>query len=164
MSGSTAGSAARERRRRGLVSTPILAGVGAALCAGVGGCVANSSNPVVVAHEVTSDATATTFALEVVNPGGRLLILEEVRAQVSTGETDFPAGAGVWNGSLELPPGGHGMLSLRTVLDTPSPEASDLFHLNGELKFSDKTGFLGIDSLDLTRTSFRLDVKAGHEK
>ncbi len=127
----------------------------------VPGCVANSSNPEVrISHAVASD-DAARFDLRITNPGGRNLVVRSLNCQISQGESSFPVAQTEWKGEVPLPAKGSAVVSFRTPLDTPSPEpGSRLFHLNGELILLDRTGYLGLKSMDLTRTTFQGDVQA----
>jgi hypothetical protein len=131
------------------------------LAAALSGCVANSSNPSVAIRSAQSDERGALVDLEFGNGGGRNLIVTEMSYQVSHGESLFPVAQGTWSGSLDLPAHGQARLSLPITFDTPPIEAdSSLLHLSGELTFTDQTGFLGMKSMDLTRTSFHADTKA----
>jgi len=51
------------------------------------------------------------------------------------------------------------------MLETPFDAApietdSGLLHLAGELTFVDRTGYLGLRSMDLTKTSFHAEVES----
>ena len=119
------------------------------------GCVANSSNPSVDIRSARMDDAGATLELTLANPGGRNLTLTGVTFEVSHGETTFPVANGSWSGSLELPAKGAATLAVDVPFDTPPLEAdSTLLHVSGELSFVDRTGFLGIGAMDLTRTSF----------
>lgn len=105
--------------------------------------------------------TSAAFDLQLSNPGGRDLVVTRLEYSVSHGETSFPVARGAWSGSVELPSHGTATLALRTPFDAPLLEPdSDLLHLNGELFFTDRTGYLGIAAMDLTRTSFSADIRA----
>lgn len=102
-----------------------------------------------------------SFALDLTNPGGRNLVLTRLDYEVSHGESSFPVAHGAWTGELELPAGGRAALSLDTPFDTaPLEPDSELLRLDGELVFTDRTGFLGIGAMDLTRTPFNAEVRA----
>lgn len=123
------------------------------------GCVANSSNPLIVVESASSDEQKAIFELDIRNPGGRNLVLTELEYDVSHGESSFPVAQGSWSGMLDLPKKGRTHLTLETPFDTPPIESdSQLLHLNGELILADRTGYLGLKAMDLTRTSFRADV------
>ncbi len=129
------------------------------------GCVANSSNPEVHIAEAIASSDAARFELEVSNPGGRNLRVQKLTCQVSQGEASFPVASPEWKGELDLPAKGKAHLTLLAPFDSPSPEAdSKLFHLNGELFFADRTGYLGLKSMDLTHTSFQGEVHAKEGK
>jgi hypothetical protein len=134
---------------------------GLLVLAALSGCVANSSNPSVAIRSAQSDERGALIDLEFGNGGGRNLIVTGMSYQVSHGESLFPVAQGTWSGSLDLPGHGQARLSLPITFDTPPIEAdSSLLHLSGELTFTDQTGFLGMRSMDLTRTSFHADTKA----
>lgn len=81
--------------------------------------------------------------------------------EVSHGESSFPVASGSWSGALDLPANGRAMLELETRFDAPPIEPeSTLLHLNGELSFTDRTGFLGLSAMDLTRTPFHAEIIA----
>jgi len=125
------------------------------------GCVANSSNPVVSITSATMNDSAASIMLQLVNPGGRNLTVESLNYELSHGEIGFPLSSDTWTGQLDLPAQGEAQLLLSVVFDSaPFEEDSLLLHLNGELKFKDHTGFLGMSSMDLTGTSFQLDAEA----
>ncbi len=133
----------------------------ALLAATLAGCVANSSNPLVVIRSARSDDSQASFDLEVSNPGGRHLTLTRVDYDVSHGESSFPVGNGSWNGSLDLPAKGQAMLHIDTPFQGALLEPdSRLLHLHGELFFTDRTGFLGLKKMDLTSTSFQGEIEA----
>lgn len=127
----------------------------------LGGCVANSSNPAVAVRSARVGEREASFELELTNPGGRDLVVTGVDYDLSHGESAFPVASGSWQGDVELPARGRAMVALVVPFDVPpiEPESRRL-HLNGELLFTDRTGFLGMRSMDLTRTSFRADVEA----
>ena len=108
-----------------------------------------------------SDDKHASFELDLSNPGGRNLRVMRLDYEVSHGESAFPVAKGSWSGDVELKKRDHATLSLDVPFDTPPLEPdSRLLHLSGELFFVDKTGFLGLSSMDLTRTSFRANVEA----
>jgi len=122
--------------------------------------VANSSNPLLVVRSAESDGQRAIFELEFQNPGGRNLTRTTLEYEVSHGESSFPVANGSWSGELELPKKGHATLTLETPFDTPPLEPeSQALHLSGELVLADQTGFFGLRAMDLTRTSFRVDVE-----
>jgi hypothetical protein len=129
------------------------------------GCVANSSNPTVMVRSASSDDQHASFDLDLSNPGGRDLTATRLDYSVSHGESGFPAAKGSWSGKVDLPAKGHAMLTLDTRFEEPPMEPdSHLLHLTGELFFVDRTGYLGISTMDLTRTSFHADVEANRSK
>lgn len=130
-------------------------------CAALGGCVANSSNPLVTIRAARCDEQQAWFDLELANPGGRNLTVTRLDYEVSHGESSFPVANGAWSGSLELPAHGDATLELRTTFDVPPIEPeSTLLHLSGELSFTDQTGYLGLSDMDLTRTPFHAEIQA----
>ena len=127
----------------------------------LGGCVANSSNPSVLIRSARSDERGASFELELDNPGGRSLIVNRLDYEVGHGESAFPVATGSWKGELPLPARGHATLVLETPFDTaPIEPESQLLHLNGELLFVDQTGYMGLKSMDLTKTPFHDTVDA----
>ena len=129
--------------------------------AALSGCVANSSNPSIAIRSAQGDERGARVNLDLANDGGRNLTVTGLEYQVSHGESLFPVAKGNWSGSLDLPAHGQARLSLEVIFDTPPIEAgSSLLHVNGEMTFMDKTGFLGMKSMDLTRTSFHADIRA----
>lgn len=157
-------SRCRRRSRsafRGLVGVIVPGALGAIAACPLGGCVANSSNPAVEIRSARMDDAGATLDLALTNPGGRDLTVTGVTYDVSHGESSFPVANGAWSGSLDLPAKGTATLTLDVPFDTPPLEAdSTLLHVNGELSFVDRTGFLGIGAMDLTKTSFRGTVTA----
>jgi hypothetical protein len=133
----------------------------ALLSAALGGCVANSSNPVIAIESAAMNATEADILLDLTNPGGRDLDVLAVQYELSHGEMGFPVAQGTWEGELFLPAGGHVDLPMHIVFDTElmEPESRAL-HLNGGLSTHDRTGFLGLASMDLGTTSFQLDTVA----
>lgn len=131
-------------------------------CVGLlGGCVANSSNPLVSIKAAQSNDGGASLDLDVSNPGGRHLTVRRLTYQISHGEAMFPVASGEWVGEVDLPAGGHATLSFLAPFETSPPEAgSRLLHLNGELFFRDRTGFLGLRFMDLTHTAFQDDIEA----
>lgn len=129
------------------------------LAISLAGCVANSSNPSVMIRSARSDDAQAVFELDLFNPGGRNLRVTHLDYEVSHGESAFPVASGSWTGDIALPAHGHGTLMLSTRFDTPPIEPdSQLLHLSGEFSFVDKTGYLGLKSMDLTKSPFRLNV------
>ena len=136
-----------------------LAGVSFLLA--LGGCVANSSNPVVSVASASLDDSTATIVLALANPGGRDLVLDRIDYRLDHGEIGFPVARGDWTGRLDLPAGGRAELPLVIPFEQPPiEEGSGRIHLTGELHHVDRTGFLGMRSMDLATTSFRLDAEA----
>lgn len=164
---SESGLAARGAPRRGRdvmtrPGAPMLAAWALGLSAmALGGCVANSSNPLVHIESAQSNDEGATLNLDLTNPGGRHLTVNRLTYSISHGEAMFPVATGEWTGELDLPAHGHATLSFSAPFDTAPPEAgSHLLHLNGELFFVDRTGFLGLRFMDLTHTAFQDEVDA----
>ena len=127
----------------------------------LGGCVANSSSPAVAVHDVRLSGGEATLDLEITNPGGRDLVVTAVEYQLAHGETSFPVADGRWSGDLPLPAGRSARLDLRIPLAVePLEPDSRRLHLNGTLHLEDRTGFLGLRSMDLTRTPFQVEAEA----
>jgi len=127
----------------------------------LGGCLSNSSNPVVGVQSCVLDSSRAAFELRVENPSGRHLTLTRVRCDVSQGESSFPLATIDEQHAVDLPAHTSGRVHLAVRLDPTSPEAdSTLFHLNGEALFDDHTGYLGVKSLDLTHTNFQIETSA----
>lgn len=127
----------------------------------LGGCVANSSNPTVAIDHASMTDAAATITLSLGNPGGRRLTINRVDYELSHGEVAFPVADGQWTGEVSLPAGGHAMLTLDIPFDQPLLEPdSTLLHLSGVLGHKDHTGFLGLRSMDLGETAFKLDAEA----
>lgn len=143
----------------------VVAGALAVSCAMLGGCVANSSNPLIDIRSAEANDAGATMHLDVSNPGGRHLTVRRMSYQISHGEAMFPVSSGEWTGELDLPARGHATLTFVAPFDTAPPEAgSRLLHLNGELFFVDRTGFLGLRFMDLTHTAFQDDIEAAEKK
>ncbi len=107
-----------------------------------------------------TDASAC-ITLQLTNPGGRDLTVHSVQYELSHGELLYPLVSSVWTGSLDLPAKGENRLPLFIEFDDEPIELdSSLLHLNGMMEFKDHTGFLGLSSMDLTGTSFQLEVEA----
>lgn len=125
------------------------------------GCVANSSNPEIYASSATMNNEQTTILLQITNPGGRNLTIHTLEYELSHGEMGFPLASDTWIGHLELPAKGEIRLPLIIKFDDePIEDDSTLLHLNGQLEFNDHTGFLGLSSMDLTETSFQIEINA----
>lgn len=125
------------------------------------GCVANSSNPTVQIRSARMGSSDATLVLALSNPGGRRLTVERIDYELSHGDIGFPLAQDSWSGQLELPAQGESELPLHITFDTePIEEDSTLLHLAGQLSLRDHTGFLGMDSMDLTETSFQADTEA----
>jgi hypothetical protein len=129
------------------------------------GCVANSSNPVVSVHSASLSPDAAMIVLDIQNPGGRDLTIERVSYEVSHGASGFPVANGIWDGHVLLVAGGDARLPLSVEFSQAllEPE-SNLLHVAGEITHTDKTGFLGIRSLDLAATAFVVETEAFREK
>lgn len=144
------------------ITPRILAGIMAttATCS-LTACVANSSNPTVsIDHARMSDSDAS-IALYFGNPGGRRLTINSIDYELSHGEVALPIAEGRWTGTIDLAPGGHANLALVVPFDQPPLEPdSRLLHFSGVLGHKDHTGFLGLRSMDLGETAFKLDVEA----
>ena len=148
-------------RAGGIVGLTATVALGVMAACTLGGCVANSSNPAVEIRAARMDDAGATLDLALTNPGGRDLTVTGVTYDVSHGESSFPVANGAWSGSLDLPAKGSATLTFDVPFDTPPLEAdSTLLHVNGELSFVDRTGFLGIGAMDLTKTSLRGTVTA----
>jgi hypothetical protein len=131
------------------------------LLAGPVGCVANSSNPVVSVRSAGMSADSAEITLNVANPGGRHLTVSRVEYELSHGDMALPVADGAWSGELDLPARGEARLALLIPFTVePIETGSTLLHLNGLLHMRDHTGFLGLSSMDLTQTSFQLDIEA----
>jgi hypothetical protein len=106
-----------------------------------------------------------TIMLQLTNPGGRNLTIHTLTYELSHGEMGFPLASNTWNGKLELPAKGEAELPLSIVFeDEPIEDDSNLLHLNGQLEFKDHTGFFGLSSMNLTETSFQIEVEATREE
>ncbi|MBL4698832.1 MAG: LEA type 2 family protein [Phycisphaerales bacterium] len=131
------------------------------LLALLSGCVANSSNPEIHARWAVMNNDNATIRLQLTNPGGRNLTVQSLQYELSHGEMGFPLATGTWSGALELPAKGEAGLDLMIVFDDqPIEDDSTLLLLNGQLEFKDHTGFLGLSSMDMTGTSFQLEIEA----
>lgn len=125
------------------------------------GCVANSSNPRAELHAAKADSQHAAFRLDLINPGGRDLVLTRLDYEVSHGESSFPVASGSWSGRVELPAKGTAVLDFDAHFQNPPMEPdSHIIHLSGEMFFVDRTGYLGLRSMDLSRTSFHAQVQA----
>lgn len=137
--------------RAGLVTLALLGG----------GCVANSSNLAVTASSARMHDRYADVVLELHNPGGRNLTIDRLDYELSHGETSFPLANGSWTGDIDLPAGSIATLPLSITFDTePIEPDSGLLHLSGQLHHRDRTGYLGLRSMDLTSTPFQIDVDA----
>lgn len=127
----------------------------------LGGCVANSSNPSVVVVAAWMDDHEALVDLDVANPGGRNLVVREVAYELSQGEAGLPVAEGRWHGVLPLKAGARERLAIRIPfsLDLLEPDSRRI-HLNGVLRFQDRTGYLGLGFMDLTSTSFQVEAVA----
>jgi len=131
------------------------------LAGSLAGCVANSSNPTVQIRSARMNTSGATLTLALTNPGGRRLTVERIDYELSHGDMGFPLAQNNWTGELELPAQGEAELPLHITFDTePIEEDSTLLHLAGQLSLRDHTGFLGMNSMDLTETSFQADTEA----
>lgn len=140
----------------------IIAGIATAAAAcSLAGCVANSSNPTVSIDSARMSDSDASISLSFGNPGGRRLTINRIDYELSHGEVALPIADGRWTGAIELAPGGHANLRLELPFDQPPLEPdSHLLHLSGALGHKDHTGFLGLRSMNLSETAFRLDVQA----
>lgn len=127
----------------------------------LGGCVANSSNPSVSISSATIDGTLATMNLSIENPGGRDLELVSIEYQLSHGEAALPIAEGTWKGAVELKPGLRCSVPLTVTFQAePLEPESGALHLNGTLHLRDRTGFLGLKSMDLGATPFQTTATA----
>lgn len=139
----------RRTRSSACVCTAALAAVA------TGGCVANSSNPAVKIASAECDGKQALISLELFNPSGRDLTVTSVEYELSHGETHFPVARETWLGAMPLHSHERAVITLLVPFSTePLEPDSRLLQLRGELVFVDKTGFLGLSSMDLTRTNF----------
>lgn len=140
--------------------------LGAAVClfiapAFLTGCVANSSNPVVSVRSATIASDTAQIVLDLKNPGGRDLAIEQISYEISQGVSGFPVASGIWNGHVLLPAGADAQLPLSFEFSkSPLEPESNLLRAVGEIRHTDKTGFLGIRSLDLGATAFAIEAEA----
>lgn len=143
-------------------STRLGSGIGLiSLLTLLSGCVANSSNPEIHASSAVMNSENATIRLQLTNPGGRDLTVQSLQYELSHGEMGFPLASGTWSGTLELPAKGEAGLDLMVQFDDePIEDDSALLHLNGQLEFKDHTGFFGLSSMELTGTSFQLEIEA----
>lgn len=127
----------------------------------LGGCVANSSNPVVRLGDAAMSAHDARIGLEIENPGGRNLVVRELEYQLAHGETGLPVADGRWSGALDLPAGKSARLELVVPFTVePLEPDSRKFALGGTMRLEDRTGFLGLRFMDMTSTPFQLDGEA----
>ena len=128
---------------------------------GLGGCVANSSNPTVALESARMSSRESVLDLDIGNPGGRNLFVHEVEYQLAHGETALPVADGVWKGTLELAAGAHARLELRVpfAIEPLEPDSRRL-HLSGTLRLKDRTGFLGLRFMDMTGSPFQVEAEA----
>jgi len=141
-----------------IAAAPVLA---CAFAGGLGGCVANSSNPTVAIGGARTSEREAALDLDISNPGGRDLVVTRVEYQLAHGEMSFPVAEGAWSGELELPAGGSARLPLRVPFTVePMEPDSRRLHLNGMLRLEDRTGFLGLKFMDLTATPFQAEIEA----
>jgi|LauGreDrversion4_2_1035121.scaffolds.fasta_scaffold14479_5 hypothetical protein len=127
----------------------------------LGGCVANSSNPSLSIASATIDGKVATMELNIVNPGGRDLELVSMEYQLSHGDVALPVADGTWNGSLDLKPGTRCTLPLSVTFETdPIEPDSGALLLTGTMQLRDRTGFLGLKSMNLGATPFQASAIA----
>lgn len=127
----------------------------------LGGCVADSSNPGLMIRSAEVDAEGAQLVLDLGNPGGRELCVTRLDYHLSHGESAWPVAEGTWAGTLDLPARGSTTLNLDVPFQTPPIEQdSHLLLLRGEMFFVDRTGYLGLQSMDLTGTAFQATVEA----
>jgi hypothetical protein len=127
----------------------------------LGGCVANSSNPSVSITSATMQGNVATMDLDIQNPGGRHLELVSMEYELSHGEAALPVAAGTWKGSVDLKPGLRCTVPLTVTFDAePMEPDSGALHLNGTLHLRDRTGFMGLKSMDLGATPFQASATA----
>jgi hypothetical protein len=133
----------------------------AAMALLLGGCVANSSNPIVTLREARMSAKEAVLDLEVANPGGRDLCVKAIEYQLSHGETAMPVADGVWKGEVELPARKSVCMVLRVpfAIEPLEPDSRRL-HLNGTLRLEDRTGYLGLGFMDMTGSPFQVEADA----
>jgi hypothetical protein len=133
----------------------------AAVTALLGGCVANSSNPIVSVTESRLSCEEALIDLELANPGGRDLRVSTIEYQLSHGEMAFPIAEGVWEEGVELPASTQTSVRLRIpLLAAPLEADSRVLHLSGALRLIDRTGFLGIRSMNMSDSPFQLRFEA----
>lgn len=132
-----------------------------ALASGLGGCVADSSNPVVSTSSAVLHEDRAVMTLLIRHPGGRDLVVTGIGYELSHGEMALPVAEGHWEGDVDLPAGGEASIPLDMpfTIEPLEPDARRL-HLNGSLHLEDRTGFLGLRFMDLTDTAFQIDVEA----
>lgn len=112
-------------------------------------------------RSAAADDRRASLELDVSNPGGRHLTVTRLDYELAHGETSFPVATGSWTGDRDLPARGHATIVIDAPFDAePIEPDSHLLHLSGELFFTDRTGFLGLRSMDLTRTPFHAEVEA----
>lgn len=112
-------------------------------------------------RSATCNDEMASLALHLSNPGGRDLTVTRLAYDISHGESSFPVATGEWTGDVSLPAHGDATIPLVARFDVPPIEpGSRLLHVSGELFLIDRTGFLGLSAMDLTRTSFRAEVQA----
>lgn len=131
------------------------------LASTLAGCVPNSSNPTVAITSAQMRDTDAMLTLRLFNPGGRNLTVTSLDYELSEAETGLPLASDTWQGTLNLPAREEAVLPLLITFEVaPLDPDFTALHLNGELRFRDRTGFLGIRSLDLTSTVFHTEVDA----
>ncbi len=124
-------------------------------------CVPNSSNPSVAITRAQLGDMDAVLSLRLVNPSGRNLTLTRLDYELSEGATGLPLASSAWEGVMSLPARGETTMPLDIALDAPPLDpTSSLLRLSGQLHFRDNTGFLGMQSLDLTGSAFSAEVVA----
>ena len=89
------------------------------------------------------------------------LTVDAIDCELSHGEMGLPLAHEAWRGALELPAGGSNEVTLSIPFETsPIEEDSTLLQLNGLLIHTDHTGFLGLRSMNLGESVFRVEVEA----
>lgn len=138
------------------------AGLAAALGVGLAGCVANSSNPQLTVASAQASDSGAVLDLDLANPGGRDLVVTQFEYRLNHGDAAFPVGGGTWKGELDLKAHTHATLRLDIPFSVePIEPGSDAFQLQGDLRFRDLTGFMGMQSMDLTGTTINESFRAG---
>ncbi len=155
----TAASPAHGFRTLGARVARVVAALGASTF--LGGCVANSSNPTLAIAGARMSEREAWLGLDLVNPGGRNLVVREIEYQLAHGEIALPVADGAWKGALELAAGGRARLELRVPFSVePLEPDSRRLKLEGTLHLEDRTGFLGLRDLDMTGSPFAAETEA----